>query len=200
MKTNKKINVRALTVTAIMGALGAVLMALEFAIPSLIPSFIKLDFSELPALITSFAYGPLWGILVCLLKNVIHVFFGATMGIGEISNFILGSVFVGIAGLIYKKHKDKKGALISCLIGSAAMAVISVFTNYFIVYPLYSKVLGMPMEAIIGMYSAILPSADNLWKALLIFNLPFTFVKGLIDSIFCFLIYKRISPILKKQS
>ena len=200
MKTNKKINVRALTVTAIMGALGAVLMALEFAIPSLIPSFIKLDFSELPALITSFAYEPLWGILVCLLKNVIHVFFGSTMGIGEISNFILGAVFVGVAGLIYNKHKDKKGALISCLIGSAAMAVISVFTNYFIVYPLYSKVLGMPMEAIIGMYSAILPSADNLWKALLIFNLPFTFVKGLIDSVFCFLIYKRISPILKKQS
>lgn len=200
MKTNKKINVRALTVTAIMGALGTVLMSLEFSIPALIPPFIKLDFSELPALITSFAYGPLWGILVCLLKNVIHVFFGSTMGIGEISNFILGSVFVGVAGLIYKKHKDKKGALISCLIGSAAMAVISVFTNYFIVYPLYAKVLVMPMEEIIGMYSAILPSADNLWKALLIFNLPFTFVKGLIDSIFCFLIYKRISPILKKQS
>lgn len=198
MKTNKKLNVRALTVTAIMGALGTVLMALEFPIPALIPPFIKLDFSELPALITSFAYGPFWGILVCLLKNVIHVFFGATRGVGEISNFILGSVFVGIAGLIYKKHKDKKGALISCLIGSAAMAVISVFTNYFIVYPLYSKVLGTPMEAIIGMYSAILPSADNLWKALIIFNLPFTFVKGLIDSIFCFLIYKRISPILKK--
>ena len=198
MKTNKKTNVRALAVTAIMSALGIILQVLEFALPSLIPSFIKLDFSELPALITAFAYGPLWGILVCFIKNVIHVFFGSSMGIGEISNFILGAVFVGVAGLIYKKMKDKKGALIGCLVGSASMAVFSILSNYFVIYPLYVQVLGMPMEAIIGMYSAIVPAADDLLKALIIFNLPFTFIKGLIDSVFCFLIYKRISPILKK--
>ncbi len=197
-KKKKKLNVRALTVTAIMSAVGVVLMALEFPIPSLIPSFIKMDFSELPALITSFAYGPLWGILVCFLKNVIHMFFGSTMGIGELSNFILGAVFTGVAGIIYKKNKTKKGALISCLIGAATMALVSVVTNYFIVYPLYIKVLGLTEEAIIGMYSAILPAADSLIKALVIFNLPFTFVKGLIDALVCFLVYKRLSPILKK--
>ncbi len=196
----KKFGVRALTVTAIMTALGVILQTLEFPIPSLIPSFIKLDFSELPALITSFAYGPLWGILVCFIKNVIHVLFGSSMGIGEISNFILGAVFVGVAGLVYKKNKSIKGALIACLAGSAAMAVFSVFSNYFVIYPLYGKVLGLSTEAIVGMYSALLPAADNLWKALIIFNLPFTFVKGIIDSVFCFLIYKRISPIIKKQS
>lgn len=196
----KKFGVRALTVTAIMTALGVILQTLEFPIPSLIPSFIKLDFSELPALITSFAYGPLWGILVCFIKNVIHVLFGSSMGIGEISNFILGAVFVGVAGLVYKRNKSIKGALIACLAGSAAMAVFSVFSNYFVIYPLYGKVLGLSTEAIVGMYSALLPAADNLWKALIIFNLPFTFVKGIIDSVFCFLIYKRISPIIKKQS
>ena len=196
----KKFGVRALTVTAIMTALGVILQTLEFPIPSLIPSFIKLDFSELPALITSFAYGPLWGILVCFIKNVIHVLFGSSMGIGEISNFILGAVFVGVAGLVYKKNKSIKGALIACLAGSAAMAVFSIFSNYFVIYPLYGKVLGLSTEAIVGMYSALLPAADNLWKALIIFNLPFTFVKGIIDSVFCFLIYKRISPIIKKQS
>ena len=196
----KKFGVRALTVTAIMTALGVILQTLEFPIPSLIPSFIKLDFSELPPLITSFAYGPLWGILVCFIKNVIHVLFGSSMGIGEISNFILGAVFVGVAGLVYKKNKSIKGALIACLAGSAAMAVFSIFSNYFVIYPLYGKVLGLSTEAIVGMYSALLPAADNLWKALIIFNLPFTFVKGIIDSVFCFLIYKRISPIIKKQS
>lgn len=198
MSKQKSVNLRAITITALMGALGTVLMAIEFPIP-IIPSFIKMDFSELPALIASFAYGPLYGIVVCLIKNLIHMFFGSTMCIGEISNFILGAIFVGTAGLIYKKNKTKKGALISCLIGAVVMAVISVFTNYFIVYPLYVKVLGMPMEAILGMYQAILPAADNLWKALIIFNLPFNIVKGLIDSIMCFLIYKRISPVLKKQ-
>lgn len=198
MSDTKKTNIRAITVTAIMGALGTILMMIEMSLPFM-PSFIKLDFSELPALIASFAYGPVYGILVCLIKNVIHMFFGSTMCIGEISNFILGAIFVGTAGVIYKKNRTKKGALISCLIGAVVMAVISVFTNYFVVYPLYVKVLGMPMEAILGMYQAILPAADNLWKALIIFNLPFNIAKGLVDAIFCFLIYKRISPILKKK-
>lgn len=198
IQTVRIANVRALVVTAIMCAVGIILQNLEFAIP-IIPSFIKLDFSELPALITTFAYGPLWGILVCFVKNLIHLFFGSSMGIGEISNFILGAVFVGVAGIIYKKIKSLKGALIACIIGSTAMAIFSVFSNYFVIYPLYVKVLGMPMEAIIGMYSGILPAADNLWKALIIFNVPFTFTKGLIDSVFCFIIYKRISPILKKR-
>lgn len=197
MTKTKKTDLRAIAVTAIMGALGTVLMVLEFSLP-IIPSFIKLDFSELPALIASFAYGPLYGIMVCFIKNLIHIFFGSTMCIGEISNFILGAIFVGIAGFVYKKNKTKKRALISCIIGAVAMAVVSVFTNYFVVYPLYVKVLGMPMEAILGMYQVILPSVDNLWEALLIFNLPFNVVKGILDAVICFVVYKRISPVLKK--
>ena len=54
------------------------------------------------------------------------------------------------------------------------------------------------MNAIIGMYQAILPASDTLIKSLLIFNLPFTFVKGMIDTAVCFAVYKRISPIIKK--
>lgn len=198
MKKSKKLNLRAITVTAIMGGLGTVLMMIEMSIP-IMPSFIKLDFSELPALITAFAYGPSYGILVCLIKNVIHMFFGSTMCIGEISNFILGAVFVGIAGIVYKKNKTKKGALISCLIGAAAMSVFSVFSNYFVVYPLYIKVLGMTEGMILGMYQAILPSVSNLFSAITIFNLPFNFVKTLLVSLICFALYKRLSPILKKH-
>ena len=195
---SKKNNLRAVTVTAIMGGLGTVLMLIELSIP-IMPSFIKLDFSELPALITAFAYGPAYGILVCLIKNVIHMFFGSTMCIGEISNFILGAVFVGIAGVIYKKNRTKKGALISCLIGSAVMSVFSVFSNYFVVYPLYIKVLGMTEEIILGMYQAILPSVSNLFSAIAIFNLPFNFVKTILVSVICFALYKRLTPVLKKQ-
>ena len=72
-----------------------------------------------------------------------------------------------------------------------------VVTNYFVVYPVYVVLYGMPMEAIIGMYQAILPASDTLIKSLLIFNLPFTFIKGIIDAGVCFAVYKRISPILK---
>lgn len=194
----RKANVKAVAVTAVMSAIGAVLMFVEFPIP-IIPSFIKLDFSELPALLTSFAFGPWWGVLVCLIKNLLHLLSGSTMGIGELSNFILGAVFVFVAGIIYKKHKTKKTALIGSAAGAAAMALISLATNYYIIYPLYGTVLNLSQEAIVGMYQAILPSADTLWKDLLIFNLPFTFVKGIIDAALCFFIYKPVSKIWKNK-
>ena len=197
-ENNKKsnVNIRALCVTGIMSALGALLMLVEFPLPMLIPAFIKMDFSELPALITTYSFGPAYGVGVCFLKNVLHLISGSTMGIGELSNFVLGSVLVLIAGLFYKKKKTKKSAVLGAAVGSLVTAVVCVFTNYFIVYPLYCKVLGLTMEAIIGMYQELLPSVGSLFTALLIFNLPFTFAKGMIDTLLCALIYKPVSPLL----
>ena len=195
----KNLKLRAFVVTAIMGAVGFVLMLLEFPLPFIIPSFIKLDFSEIPALITAFALGPWYAVLVCLIKNLLHLFITSSAGVGELSNFLLGAVFVCVCGYIYKYRKTRKSALVSCLIGAASMAVLSVITNYFVVYPAYVNIYGMPMEAIIGMYKALLPYADTLIKDLLIFNLPFTFAKGIIDSAVCFAVYKSLSPIIKNK-
>ena len=111
---------------------------------------------------------------------------------------LLGAVFAFIAGIVYKKHKNRGGALWGSVAGAAAMAVISIPINYFIVYPAYVVLYQMPLEAIVGMYQAILPAADSLWKCLLIFNVPFTFCKGLLDVGLCFLIYKPLSPLLHK--
>ena len=194
----KKQSIRNVAVTAIMGAVGFILMMLEFPISFLIPSFIKLDFSELPALVTAFALGPWWGVLVCLIKNALHLFVGSTAGVGELSNFVLGATFVYVAGVVYKRNKTRTYAFVGSLVGAVLMAAISVVTNYFFVYPIYAKLL-IPMDAIVGMYQAILPSANNLLKALLIFNLPFNLAKGLIDAAICFVIYKKISPILKSK-
>lgn len=190
-------NLRAYIVSAIMGALGFILMMLEISVP-LMPSFIKLDFSELPALITSFAFGPLFGVLVCLIKNLIHLFISQTAGIGELSNFLLGASFAFVAGFVYKKNKTRNGALLASVTGSLIMGLFSILVNYFLVYPLYAKLL-MPYEVILGLYKAILPNINSIFTALLVFNAPFTLVKGLIDAAICFLIYKKLSPILKKS-
>ena len=193
----KKFNIKSLAVVAIMGAIGFILMVLEFPMPFLIPPFIKFDFSELPAIITAFALGPIHGIIVCLIKNLLHLFVTTSAGVGELSNFILGAIFVGTAGIIYRYKKTRSGALIGSIVGALLMAVISVVSNYFVVYPAYVTLYGMPMEAIIGMYKALLPASDTLLKSLLIFNLPFTFAKGMIDAVICFAVYKKLSPILK---
>jgi riboflavin transporter FmnP len=188
--------IRYIAVTAILAAAAGVIQLLEFPLPFLIPPFIKMDFSELPALMGSFALGPVCGILVCFLKNVIKAFTTSTGFIGEFCNFLLGAAFVATAGLIYKFRKTRKGAIVASLVGSLVMALVSLPVNYFISYPVYIK-LFMPLEVILGMYQAILPSVKTLWGALIIFNLPFTFAKGLIDSVITFLIYKKISPLLK---
>ena len=196
LSNNKKDITRKLAVTGIMSAVSAVLMMLSFNIP-IMPSFIKMDFSELPALITAFSIGPVWGVAVCLIKNLVNLPFTTTAGVGELSNFILGVMLVLPAGLIYQKNKTRVGALIGSALGSLIMAVVSIPWNYYITYPAFVKILNFPLEAILGMYQKINPSVDGLLQALLVFNLPYTFCKGLLISLLTFLIYKRLSPILK---
>ena len=187
--------VRFITVTAMLSAISFVLIYFEFPIP-IMPAFIKFDFSDLPALIGTFAYGPLCGVIVCLIKNLLHLMDSNSMLVGELSNFILGAAFVIPAGLIYKFKKTKKSALIGGITGAVFMGIFCVFSNYFIVYPVYYQV-AMPEEAILGMYQAILPSMKSILQSLIVFNLPFTVVKGLISVAITMLVYKPLSPILK---
>ncbi len=192
MKSNR---VRKLTGTAMLSAVAYILMFLEFPIPFLIPPFIKMDFSELPALTAGFAYGPLSGVAVCLVKNLLHLMNTQTGGVGELANFLLGASFVMTAALVYRKIHTKRGALIGSALGTVIMGIISLFSNYYIVYPIYTGF--MPMEAIIGAYQLIVPSVDNLWQCLLIFNLPFTVFKGLCSALITMLVYKPLRSILK---
>lgn len=187
------INTRKIAMTAVMAAVATVLMFISFKLPFM-PSFISLDFSELPALIASFTLGPLSGVAVCFVKNLVNLTQSMTGGVGELSNFIIGSAFVLPAGLIYKKHRNLAGAAIGSVLGALFMAVLGLFSNYFIVYPIYTNL--MPMEAIMGMYQAINPSVENLWQALIVFNLPFTFCKGLISAVVTLLVYKKLEPVI----
>lgn len=188
-----------LTVAAMLSAVAFVLMFLEFPIPALIPPFIKMDISDLPELLAAFALGPAYGVVVTLLKNLLFLIFHGTSSayVGELCNFLLGSVFSFSAGLIYRHHKSRRSALLGSVIGCALMALISVPINYFLVYPVYAVVYA-PMDVILGAYQTILPSVDTLIECLTIFNMPFTFCKGLIDVALCLLIYKPLSPILHK--
>ena len=202
-----------IAVTAMLSAAATVLMFLEFPIPFLIPSFVELDFSELPALLAAFSLGPVSGVVVCLVKNVIKgLLFSGTGGVGEMCNFLLGICFVVPAGLIYRCRKTRSGALAGALAGAVIMALCSIPVNYFISYPVYTKFL--PIDVIISMYQEIvqsfngllsragapfaLPAVDGLLGCLIAFNAPFTLLKGLLDMGLCFLVYKPLSPLLHK--
>lgn len=197
MNNKSTFKVRNLTVTAMLSAVAFILMYLEIAIP-IIPSFIKFDFSDLPAIIAAFSLGPVYGVVVCLIKNLLHLAFSQSMFVGELSNFILGAVFAFTAGAIYFRNKTKKNALIGGIIAAIVMGVVSIVSNYFVVYPVYYNF--MPEEVILGMYQAILPGMKNILQCLLCFNLPFTIVKGLIAVFITMLIYKPLSPLLKGRN
>ena len=189
------LSVRKLAMTAMLGAVASVLMLIEFPIPFLIPSFVKMDISELPALIASFSIGPVSGVVVCLIKNLVNLPFTGSGGSGELCNFLLGCAFVIPAGVIYRLKKTRVGALIGSLCGAACMALISFPLNLFITYPFYSQF--MPIETILQQYQALIPAVNSLEACLLIFNLPFTLLKGLLATALTFLVYKPLARFIK---
>ena len=199
----RKTKTHKLAVAAMLTAVAFILQFIEFSIP-LMPAFVKLDISDLPALLGTFSLGPVYGVAIQLAKNLIHLPFGSSAGVGELSNFLLGATFVFVAGLFYKRHKSRKSALVGSIVGAIAMAIISLPLNYFVVYPAYVAIYGMPLDAIIGMYQEIMggvaqiPTQNALLNCLLIFNVPFTLFKGVLDVVLCFLIYKPLSPLLHK--
>lgn len=197
-KKRGKISPRALTITAMLSAVACVLNIFDFPIPFLIPSFVKMDLSDLPELLAAFALGPWYGVAVTFLKNVIKLLIKGTSTAyaGELCNFLLGASFSLTAGLIYHHKKSRKSAAIGSIAGALAMALLSIPCNYFISYPVYTSF--MSIDKIIAAYQTIRPGVNGLLECLVVFNAPFTLLKGLITAFICFLIYKPLSPILHK--
>lgn len=193
-KKRSMVPVRFVTVTGILSAIAFVLQLIELPVPFM-PWFIKFDFSDLPALVGALSLGPVYGVIIEFIKNLLHTLDSGSFGVGELSNFMLGAVFTGVAGLIYKFKKNKKGAIIGTIVGALAMAAFSLPSNIYVVYPVYYTFL--PKENVLAAYQAIIPSMKSVEESILLFNVPFTFVKGMIDVLITFLIYKHISPILK---
>lgn len=193
--TRSRVTARKIAVTAIFTAMAVVLMYLEFSVP-LMPPFLKFDFSELPVLIGSFALGPIYGIVIELFKNLIHLPVTATSGIGELSNFITGSLYVFAAGKFYEKHRTRKGAIVSMLIATAVLGLVAVPFNYFITLPLYGSVLKFPIEAIVSMSAAANPLIKDKVSLVLYAFLPFNLLKGLIIGFITFWVYKPISNLI----
>lgn len=200
MSDSRKINTKKMIVIAMLSAVAIVIYYLDFPVP-LMPPFIKLDLSNVVSLFAGFTMGPAAGVIVALIKNLIHLVIkgmGTTMGIGDIFDFVTSAVFALTAGLIYKREHTKKGAVIGCVIGTVVFTLVSLPLNYFIVYPIYAKAFG-GMEAIMSAYQSINPNVNGLFGALCLFNVPFTLVKGILCSLVVVLIYKPLITVLRKS-
>ena len=196
-RVERKIMIRRIAACAILTAMAVLLMYLEIPLPFM-PVFLKFDFSELPVLIGAFALGPVWGVVIELLKNLIHLPVTQTMGIGELSNFIAGTIYVGTAGIIYHKLRTKKGAAIAMAVSTLVLAIVAIPVNAFITLPLYGSMMGFPLEAIIGMSASANPLVKDKISLLLAVFVPFNLFKGIVVSVITFFVYKPISRLINK--
>ncbi|MBQ9915018.1 MAG: ECF transporter S component, partial [Clostridia bacterium] len=178
-------------------AMASVLMLVEFPLPFVAPSFYELDFSEVPVLIGAFALGPMAGATIEAIKILLNFLMNGTItgGVGELSNLVLGLVFVLPAAFIYKKNKTKKSALIGLAAGGLTMVVLGCFINAYVMIPLYSKL--MPIEAILAQAAAIWPVIDNTFSFVLLCVAPFNLIKAILVTVLTMFLYKRLSPLLK---
>ena len=192
MKT--KLSIRTMTSVAVLSAVAFVLAFFEFPVP-FSPSFARMDLSDFPALIGAFAFGPVAGILIELIKNLLGLFSSATSGIGELANFLMGASYVAAAGLIYKLHKTKKTALVGGIVGSVIMGIVAALANYFILLPLFEQF--MPLDQLIASFGEKMPFIQSKLDIVIYNAFPFNLLKGLVITGVSMLVYKRIRPLLK---
>ncbi|MBQ8804544.1 MAG: ECF transporter S component [Tyzzerella sp.] len=198
MKT--KLRAREITIIGMLGAIAVVLMLFEIPLP-FAPSFYEIDFSEVPVLVGCFALGPVAGVLIELVKIVLNFLINgtATAGVGELANFVIGCSFCVPAGLIYRRKKTKKAAIVGLVSGTLIMAFLGCFINAYIMLPAYAKAFKLPIDTLIAMGSEVNAGITDLFSFVVMAVLPFNLLKGVLVSIIVLLIYKKISPILKKQ-
>ena len=183
-----------LTMIAILAAISIVLFLPPLQIPIVL--FYKLDFSNIPVLLGTFAMGPLTGTVILLLKSTVGILFSTSLGVGELADFLMGLAMLLPAGLIYRQRKSRKSAVIGMAVGSVCATVAGVLLNVFLLIPFYAAVFNMPVESIIAMGQGVVKSIDSVWKLVFIITGPFNVLKWTAISLVGGMIYKPLSPIL----
>lgn len=178
-----------------LSAVSVILMMLEIPIP-LVPPFLKFDFSDIPALIAGFAFGPWAGAAVLLVKNIIHALVSWSFLVGELANFLIGLTFVIPAAFIYRSKKTKSRAVIGMIVGGGLMIVTAGFLNYYLLLPIYTRVLGYTMEEIVAWSSSANKYIVDVRSLVVIGITPFNIFKVAVNTLLTALIYKKLSPLL----
>ncbi|MEG1104178.1 MAG: ECF transporter S component [Oscillospiraceae bacterium] len=194
-----RISTRKLTAMALFAAISTVLMYIEVPVP-LMPPFLKLDISAVPIMIGAFAFGPLEGVVMAFIKALVHLLSTQTMGVGEIADFLITGSFALTAGMVYRKHKSRKHALIACGASIITATIMGTLANYFILLPFYAKAYHMPLEAVIDMCRVVNPSINSLGTYILMGIVPFNLLKGTVVALLTFLVYKKISVFLHRYT
>lgn len=196
--THTNSNVRKIAQIGMLGAIAVILMLFEIPLP-FAPSFYEIDLSEVPVMVGCFVMGPLAGVAIEFVKILLNFVINGTVtaGVGEFGNFLIGCAMIVPAGMIYKKMHTRKGAIVGMAVGTVFMTVAGCFINAYFLLPAYAKAFGMPIDALVGMGTAVNPKITSLTSFVMFAVAPFNLLKGVIVSVIVFLIYKKIRPVFR---
>lgn len=186
---------KTLTKISILSVIAYLIMLLEVPV-MFFPGFLKIDLSDIPALIGAFAMGPAAGIMIELIKNILQFITKTTTGgVGELANFLIGVTLIIPAAIAYRQYQSKRTAVIGMIIGILVMGIMGGLANYYILLPFYAKI--MPMEQIISWSAAANGAIVDMKTLILYAIIPFNILKGIVIAVITTMLYKKLSPILK---
>lgn len=187
MQTKRSSKLVKLVVLSLLAAVSLVLFFISFPLP-LLPPYLKVDFSDIPALLAGLIFSPLAGVLVVLMKNLLYfVASGASDPIGVAANFIAGSLFIFPVAYLYHRYRGVKSIVSGLVIGTVVMAIVMSVLNYFIILPAYSLLIGMEMNETIK------------WISVVGGVLPFNFIKGIIVSMLFVPVFIKLSEWINQK-
>lgn len=188
--------IRTIVQVGMLAAIAVVLMLFEIPLP-FAPSFYEIDFSEVPVMIGTFAMGPLAGAAIELVKILLNFFINGTTtaGVGEVANFLIGCALVVPAGIIYRRKRTRKGAIIGMAAGTVFMTLLGCVLNAYVLLPTYAAAFQLPIDSLVAMGAAVNGSITDLFTFVAFAVAPFNILKGVLVSLIVFLIYKKISPV-----
>lgn len=198
-RINNKMGVDYMVKVSVLAVLAFLIMLIELPLP-FTPDFLKIDLSDLPSLVASFAMGPVAGVLVQLIKNILKIALRGTntLFVGELANFLVGSIYVVVASLIYRRKRTKVAAVKGLALATLAMSLFASAANYFVLLPFYAKVYGVPLEAYVDMAKSVNSYVVDL-RSFIVFGIfPFNFVKGVLIAIVGYPVYTRLRMAIER--
>lgn len=198
-KKTKLLSTSTLVQISILSAIGYMLMFISIPLPMLFPDFLKLDISDLPALLGGVALGPMAGVTIAFLKNLLQIVTGmsTTGGLGEFASFLIGGSFVFAVSYIYSKKMGLSGVIIGLISGIVVMTIVGCISNYFIILPFYNTI-GWPIEAVVSMGAAINPAINSKLSFVIWMVAPFNILKSVLMSLLTLLMYKKTEKVLNR--
>lgn len=199
--SKRRLTTQSMVYISMLSAIAIVLMYFDFPLP-IFPSFLKIDLSDIPAIVGTFTFGPLAGLLIEGLKVIIYALVKGTSsaGVGEVANFIVGAAYILPLGLILRYMKNKKKIMYGLAAGFISMIIIAAVGNYFFFIPAFAKVFGAPISSFVDASHAVIPWVTDLKTMILFAIVPFNIIKAAFMTAGGYYLYHFLKPILKRMN